>query len=801
MANLETLELTIRSNAESASQGVGSLINSLSALTSQVTAAFNAMTRLNSEIRSLGGISKLTKMPNLSAKTGASSATRGYGIPLKTPITLENGQRTTLNALIQQTQATKEATKASEEFGKRTSSAFNRVGRIASTMLIRTAIRSIIKSFGEAWESVYQFSKAMGGEFAQSMDRIKGLLKGAAINLTTAFAPAISALLPIVNAVAAAVNYLANAIQWLLSLFGLGSGLFGATAEQIGAIGGAAGGSAGKVKEMLASFDELNVISGASGGGGGGGGGANPLTSIISDEMAAITTLAGEAMLALGLILAFTGHPLIGGALIALGVAGIVGPIATNWDNLASEIKEQIVTIMAIAGTSMLALGMIIAMTGANLPLGIGLMIAGVANIGGAVALSWNLDDQIKMKIATITAFVSGALLAIGALFAFTGANIPLGIGLMAAGAVGLASAITLSWGLDTQLKYRLAILTAVIGGALLAVGAIIAFTGVNIPLGIGLMAAGAVSLGSAVAVSWGLEGELKSTINTLEGIVGGALLVVGALLTFTGANIPLGLGLMAAGGISLAAAIAPNWDSIVGSINGAMESVRKFIVNAWKDITTAIDDAWATVVQWFDKNISQKVSSAWNAVGNFFSGLWNDISTWAQNTWSSVTDWWNNGIGGWISNAWSSVSGTLSAAFAPINQALDWLARLFGYNGDTISVSVLLSWINQGSSGGHGFAEGGFPETGSIFLAREAGPELVGTLGGRTAVANNDQIVEGIRKGVSDAQSEQNSLLRQQNELLRAILAKDNTVKVGASVDLARTVNRSMTMLDRVGG
>jgi hypothetical protein len=55
-------------------------------------------------------------------------------------------------------------------------------------------------------------------------------------------------------------------------------------------------------------------------------------------------------------------------------------------------------------------------------------------------------------------------------------------------------------------------------------------------------------------------------------------------------------------------------------------------------------------------------------------------------------------------------------------------------------------------SSGVNKFAAGGFPVPGQLFVAREAGPELVGTMGGRTAVANNDQIVEGIREGVYDA-------------------------------------------------
>lgn len=52
------------------------------------------------------------------------------------------------------------------------------------------------------------------------------------------------------------------------------------------------------------------------------------------------------------------------------------------------------------------------------------------------------------------------------------------------------------------------------------------------------------------------------------------------------------------------------------------------------------------------------------------------------------------------------------------------------------------------------GFASGGFPDEGQIFVSREAGPEMVGTIGGRTAVANNDQIVEGIRQGVFEAVS-----------------------------------------------
>ncbi len=74
-------------------------------------------------------------------------------------------------------------------------------------------------------------------------------------------------------------------------------------------------------------------------------------------------------------------------------------------------------------------------------------------------------------------------------------------------------------------------------------------------------------------------------------------------------------------------------------------------------------------------------------------------------------------------------------------------------------------------------YASGGFPGQGQLFIAREAGAEMVGNIGRRTAVANNDQIVSGIAGGVAEANEEQNVLLREQNSLLRAILEKDSGV------------------------
>lgn len=111
-------------------------------------------------------------------------------------------------------------------------------------------------------------------------------------------------------------------------------------------------------------------------------------------------------------------------------------------------------------------------------------------------------------------------------------------------------------------------------------------------------------------------------------------------------------------------------------------------------------------------------------------------------------------------------------------------------------------------------FADGGFPTMGQLFVAREAGPELVGTIGGRNAVANNGQIIAGIQAGVTNAMNgvlranssgsdkdtaEQNKLLREQNRLLQKIADKE--LSISPSVALGRAVKRSQKMVEQVTG
>jgi hypothetical protein len=66
--------------------------------------------------------------------------------------------------------------------------------------------------------------------------------------------------------------------------------------------------------------------------------------------------------------------------------------------------------------------------------------------------------------------------------------------------------------------------------------------------------------------------------------------------------------------------------------------------------------------------------------------------------------------------------------------------------------VMELIEWLEKMKLSVNQYATGGFPTTGEMFIAREAGPEMVGRIGSKTAVANNDQITKGIASAVYSA-------------------------------------------------
>lgn len=204
-------------------------------------------------------------------------------------------------------------------------------------------------------------------------------------------------------------------------------------------------------------------------------------------------------------------------------------------------------------------------------------------SLGGASARGGIAPDFTSTVSSGLTAvatlFTGIALLALGAVLTFSGANIPIGIALMVAGALAIYGAVSENWGLIAEtLQGSLAVIVTIVAGALLALGIILVMTSANIPLGLGLMAAGAVGLATAIVPNWDfISKKMQGHVGTITAIVGGALLALGAVLLFTGANIPLGIGLMVAGGASLAAAIAPNWSYITEKIKEVWQSIKNF--------------------------------------------------------------------------------------------------------------------------------------------------------------------------------------------------------------------------------
>lgn len=151
----------------------------------------------------------------------------------------------------------------------------------------------------------------------------------------------------------------------------------------------------------------------------------------------------------------------------------------------------------------------------------------------------------------------------------------------------------------------------------------------------------------------------------------------------------------------------------------------------------SAGNNAWQTMNRILSKTIWGKAE-----IGNKSNAAW-DAYNWFDSWFKagSHTIWGQSALGN-KSNA--------------ANEALEWFQQYFRKHPIEATLSIVSGSIDLALGKVTGWmqkkAEGGFVDTGQMFIAREAGPELVGTMGGRTAVANNDQITSGIYRAVLQA-------------------------------------------------
>ena len=200
-----------------------------------------------------------------------------------------------------------------------------------------------------------------------------------------------------------------------------------------------------------------------------------------------------------------------------------------------------------------------------------------------------------------------------------------------------------------------------------------------------------------------------------------------------------------------------------VNAFKSFVNSVSNFFTELWNGIV----DRWKTMSQIFNEKVLTPLKNVFNEVcdkiSEFFTNLWEGIKQGVAGAMNVVI--------GRVESAINFVVGCINSLISGFNSLVEWAAGVIGADWGGISL------ISEVDFGEVKFADGGFPETGQMFIAREAGAEMVGSIGRRTAVANNDQIVAGIANGVAEANGEQNSLLREQNNLLRALLEKDSGV------------------------
>jgi hypothetical protein len=228
------------------------------------------------------------------------------------------------------------------------------------------------------------------------------------------------------------------------------------------------------------------------------------------------------------------------------------------------------------------------------------------------------------------------------------------------------------------------------------------------------------------------------------------------------------------------------------------------------KEFTTDVKDSakewWSNTKKYWGQKVGQ--------VKKFTTAVQNDASKWWSNTkkywaekvgkvkefttgvknksgewWSNVKKWWESTTvgkevkrftvnvkragGTWwkdVSDEWKekviNAGRTLKIGISFASNALKnlWSSVSTFFRGKTVNVKTKGSATKKADggvfSGGSWkpikkYAVGGLPNMGQMFVAREAGPELVGTLGGHTAVMNNDQIVSSVSYGVAQAVKE----------------------------------------------
>ena len=247
-------------------------------------------------------------------------------------------------------------------------------------------------------------------------------------------------------------------------------------------------------------------------------------------------------------------------------------------------------------------------------------------------------------------------------------------------------------------------------------------------------------------------------------------------------------------------------WTELVSSIKESIKTVWEDTVKFWSDEVPIWWDEHVAV--WFERG---KWDELVRTIKDSITTVWTNMVTWWN---ENIQSWWDNNVVPWfteetwlgaldgILRAFESVWGDARefargffnnvAQFAEdfINGVIDGFKALAGAK-SIFSDSPIE--FNVGHISLPRFANGGFPQVGSLFIAGEAGSEMVGSINGRTGVASNGEIT-GIADAIRSTSGTEIELLREQNVLLQGILEKEFGISGDSLFKSVRTSAREYT-------
>lgn len=191
----------------------------------------------------------------------------------------------------------------------------------------------------------------------------------------------------------------------------------------------------------------------------------------------------------------------------------------------------------------------------------------------------------------------------------------------------------------------------------------------------------------------------------------------------------------------------AERWQGIA---NTALTAVNTKYTE-WKEDFEIVENWWEdNVAPWFTLERWEEIAET------AITSLETKYNTWKEE-FKPIEDWWNEHVAPWFTwERWQQIGKTalesLKNKFLNFSFPKLHFDITFDANGLGAALFQAMGYAGTPKLNFRWYAEGGLPEFGELFVAREAGPELVGKIGNSNAVVNNDQIVQAVSQGVAQA-------------------------------------------------